>query len=102
MAQFLDTKSYHTSDVDEIKEKVSLIKTHFETLLLANGCIIDRCEIKMEVIFEHVVNFVPQKCPSKSWPALFLIKEEMGIQNILHIAELCITVPISNAESHRP
>ena len=96
MAQLLDTKCYHTSDVNEIKEKVSLIKNCFETLLLANGCLIDKCEAEMEI-----VTFMSQKCTSKCWPALFLIKEELGIQNILHIAELCIAVPISNAESER-
>ena len=101
MAQLLDTKSYHTSDVNEIKEQVSLIKTYFETVLLANGCLIDKCETEMEIVYEHVLTFSPQKCPSKCWPALFLIKEELGIQNILHIAELCIAVPISNAESER-
>lgn len=101
MAQLLDTKCYHTSDVNEIKEKVSLIKNCFETLLLANGCLIDKCETEMEIVYEHIVTFMSQKCPSKFWPALFLIEEELGIQNILHIAELCIAVPISNAESER-
>ena len=29
------------------------------------------------------------------------MKNELGIVNILHIAELCIALPISNAESER-
>ena len=51
MAQLLDTKCYHSSDVNEIKEKVSLIKNHFETLLLANGCLIDKCKTEMEIVY---------------------------------------------------
>lgn len=70
-------------------------------MLLANKCVTERLETEMEILFEHVVDFMAQKSPFKCWPALLLIKNELGIENILHIAELCIVLPLSYAEWER-
>ena len=42
---------------------------------------------------------MPNRSSSKAWPFIIKLKEGLGIKNILQIAELCIAIPISNAES---
>lgn len=101
MAEFLDTKCYSFKTANEIYKHVWEVKEHFETLLVANGCDISKLEGEMEIVYQHVIHFMAQRGADKCWPALFQIKEELSISNILHIAEICIALPISNAESER-
>ena len=52
-------------------------------------------------MFTHVRKFLSGNSPSRCWPQLFQLKSGLGLKNILHIAEICIVVPLSNAESER-
>ena len=76
-------------------------KEKFESMLLANGCDIGRLKHEFRIIFNHVLRFIPKISPTKAWPQLFQMRDSLGLHNILHIAELCIAVPISNAECER-
>ena len=52
-------------------------------------------------MFTHVRKFLSGNSPSRCCPQLFQLKSGLGLKNILHIAEICIVVPLSNAESER-
>ena len=52
-------------------------------------------------MFTNVRKFLSGNSPSRCWPQLFQLKSGLGLKNILHIAEICIVVPLSNAESER-
>ena len=51
--------------------------------------------------FEKSVLKVDLGESNKIWPILFAMKHELGISNILHMAEICLALPISNPESER-
>ena len=52
-------------------------------------------------MFTHVRKFLSGNSPSRCWSQLFQLKSSLGLKNILHIAEICIVVPLSNAESEQ-
>lgn len=67
--------------------------------LLRNRCDVPKLKSEAEIIFNHVKNFGSNKQFSKTWSMLFSLKHELGIGNILHIAEISIALQICNAES---
>ena len=50
-------------------------------------------------MFTHIRKFLSENSPLCCWPQLFQLKSGLGLKKILHIAEICIVVPLSNAES---
>ena len=96
-ATFLDTQSFTCLEFDEILASAIKIKDHYSEQLAANGCNIDRLNAELRILYSHVKKFLSNVTPSKCWPRLFKLKG-LGIKNILHIAEICITIPLSNAE----
>ena len=42
-------------------------------------------------------NLLAKKC----WPIIFRIGDDLGIRYLLHILEICLAAPLSNAESKR-
>ena len=52
-------------------------------------------------MFTHVRKFLSGNSPLCCWPQLFQLKSSLGLKNILHIAEICIVVLLSNAESEQ-
>ena len=74
------------------------IKDRYSVQLAANGCNIDRLNVELRLLYSHVNKFLSNVTPSKCWPCLFKLKEGLGIKNILHIGEICISIPLSNAE----
>ena len=101
MAIFLHTKMYPISQFDDLYEEVKVIVERFSQLLVANGCQLEVLESELDMLFEHVNLFLSNKPSEKVWPHLFLSKRELGIVNILHVAELALAMPLSNAESER-
>ena len=101
IAAFLDTRCYQFADVQEILSHVDKIKETFRVLLLGNNCDITKLKSETEIIFNHVKNFASARSPSKTWPMFFSLKNELGITNVMHIAEISIALPICNAESER-
>ena len=49
----------------------------------------------------HVSTFMNTIPCSKCWKQLFQLKGSLNLSNILHIAELCIVVPLSNTGCER-
>ena len=53
----------------------------------------------MEVLVEYVNRFLPNVSSAKDWCNLFSKQNELGIVNIIHIAEIGLAMPLSNAET---
>ena len=52
-------------------------------------------------LFSHITKFISGSS-EKCWKQMFsLIKEKLGIGNLLQLVEICIVLPISNAEVER-
>lgn len=101
MSVFLDTQGYQYFESDDILENVNKIAEHFKKLLEANNCDLTRFTVEMQSLYEHINKFLKEKPPIKAWPYLFARSQELGISNILHIAEISLAVPTSNAELER-
>ena len=100
-ATFLDTQSFSCLEFDEILASAIKIKDHYSEQLAANGCNIDRLNAELRILYSHVNKFLSNVTPSKCWHRLFKLKEGLSIKNIFHIAEICISIPLSNAECER-
>jgi hypothetical protein len=101
VADVLNTQAYLYKTCDELFLKVSVIVTKFKSLLVANGCQLTKLECELDISREHVTKFLPCVTPVRAWPQIFAMKHALGVQNILHVIELGITLPIGNAESER-
>ena len=101
MATFLDTYSYQFRSVDELLEPITTIFNRFQELFEANGCERKNLLGEFRVLHCHVKTFFKSTSSSKCWPQLFQLKDSLTLNSILHIAELCIAVPLSNAECER-
>ena len=99
-ATFLDTQSFSCLEFDEVLASAIKIKDHYSEQLAANGCNIDRLNAELRILSSHVNKFLSNVTPSKCWHRLFKLKG-LSIKNIFHIAEICISIPLSNAECKR-
>lgn len=97
----LDSESYKFLDVDIIYDEVKVIVEHFKPLLLANNCRTGQLKDELEVLYDHINRYVSKSSAEKCWPIIFRIGNDLGIRNLLHILELCLVTPLSNAESER-
>ena len=101
-AAILDTKSYVNEDYEELYEKsVPIIVSRHSQQLVANNYNVDRLKAEFRVMFTHVRKLLSGNSPSCCWPHVFQLKSGLGLKNISHTAEVCIAVPLSNAESER-
>ena len=101
IAIFLDSESYRHIGAETIKINLDTIVNTFRSLLEANNCEIEKLHSEFETVFDHVNLFLPNVSPSKVWPNLFTKQKELNIENIIHVAEICIAIPLSNAETER-
>ena len=101
MAVLLDTASYGGMGEVIILDKVREIVTKFRRQLDANGYDDDSLENELQTVLTHVAAFLSNVSPSKAWNVLFKKRHSLGITNLLHIAELCIVMPLGNAEVER-
>ena len=83
---------------DEILASTIKIEDHYFEQLAANACNIDCLNAELRILHSHVNKFSSNVTPSKCWPRLFKLKEGLGIKNILHTAEICISIQLSKAE----
>ena len=77
------------------------IVAKFHRQLETNGCVFDRLENELQTLITHVSAFFKNAPSSKAWPVLFKKGVILGISNVLHVAELCIVMPLANAEAER-
>ena len=101
MATFLDTKAFVHTDVSDIYEAVNVIWDKFYYLLKENGCEKENLKNELRTLCSHVKTVFKTSSASRCWPKLFQRRDSLNITNILHIAELCIAIPLSNAECER-
>ena len=100
-AKFLNTESYIHTEFEELFENVVIIKERYNDLQSANGCDLTQLKGEFRILNTHVNKFLFKCLPVRCWPQLFKLKDGLGLQNLLHIAELCIAIPLPNAESER-
>ena len=98
-ATFLDTKSYCSMDIEELLKAASVLVESFKLLLEANGFNPDALSTKVTLLHTHVVQFLSNCSPDKCWQKMFKLKETLGIKNILHLAEISLVLPLSNAKA---
>ena len=101
MATFLDTPSYLFHEFGDIASEFDVIVNWFKILLEANGCAVARVKEELETVVDHVKQFMPRNAASKVWPYLFSCQNELCITNVLHVAEISLSIPLSNAETER-
>ena len=70
-------------------------------VLLANGCNMTHLKEEFELLHDHIKRYVSKVSTEKCWPIIFQIGADLGIHNLLHILEICLVIPLSNAESER-
>ena len=100
-AQFLDTPAYESVTFEEIYHSISVVVDRYWELFIINGCEIEKLKGEARVLYSHVTKFLSKSSATRSWPQLLKLKSGLGLHNILHIAELCIAIPLSNAECER-
>ena len=87
------------TEVDELLEAVNKVSDYFSFIFQENGCKIEELGKELKVLHMHVSTFF--KSTSMCWPKIFQLKDTLNINNILHVAEICIAIPLSNAECER-
>ena len=97
----LDSESCPFPSFDIIYDEVKVIVEHFKSLLLANNCSIDHLKEELEVFHDHIIRYVSKSSSERCWPIIFCIGHDLAIHNLLHVLEICLAVPLSNAESER-
>ena len=100
-ADFFNTQAYVFKTCDELFFKVSVITSKFQSLLIANGCQLSKIKCELDILLEHIRKFLPSITPIRAWPQIFTMKHALGVQNILHVVEIGIALPIGNTESER-
>ena len=97
----LDSESYPFLSVDIIYDEVKVIVEHSKSLLLANNCSINHLKEELEVLHDHIIRYISKSSSERCWPIIFCIGHDLGIHNLLHVLEIYLTAPLSNAESER-
>ena len=100
-ATFLNTKSYCSMNIEELLQAASVLAELFELLLEASSFNPDALSTEINLLHTHVVQFLSNCSPDKSWQTLFKLKETLGIKNVLHLAEIPLVIPLSNTEAER-
>ena len=51
------------------------------------------------MVYEHVHHLKSNIKPANCWLAIFNLRLELGVNNALMVAEICLVTPLSNVES---
>lgn len=97
-ASILDTKSYAYKTPQDIMESVMVISDHFKHPLEAS-CDLSKLGDEMETLHSYILKFCSHVNPTKTWQQVFASKQRLD--NIKHVIEISIVLPISNAEVER-
>ena len=97
----LDSESYLFLSVDIIYDEVKVIVEYFKSFLLTNNCSINHLKDELEVLYDHIIRYISKSSSEKCWPIISHNGHGLGIHNLLHVLEICLAVPLSNAESGR-
>ncbi|XP_041364478.1 uncharacterized protein LOC121379880 [Gigantopelta aegis] len=100
-AVFLDTKSYQYNSADVIVESALMVHQHFSSVLSANFCEFRKLRQEFGFLYNHVTTFLSRSTNEQAWQQLFASQSSLSITNILHIAEICIVLPVSSSDLQR-
>ena len=57
--------------------------------------------MEVHAAYTYIIKFCMSSEPEKCWRQMFTLKEKLEIGNLLQLVEICIVLPISNAEMER-
>ena len=57
--------------------------------------------IEISTIYDYTARFMPNASPEKCWKQIWPLKEKLSIPNIIQLVEICIVLPLSDAEVER-
>ena len=97
----LNSASYQFLESDIVYNEVKVVVDYLASPLLLNNCNLNFLKEEFEISHNHVRRYVSKCSSEKCWPIIFRIGQELGIRNLLHVIEICLTAPLSNAESKR-
>ncbi|XP_057289711.1 uncharacterized protein LOC130612423 [Hydractinia symbiolongicarpus] len=128
-AILLDSQSYQNKEEEEIKQACDQLVVHLKSPLEANGFVKQRIRelyntalkniLLLSIIVQSVVLFLYfffliqllnsrlcmnislLSCQEKCWQQMFTLREKLQLQNILQMVEICLVIPILNAEVER-
>ena len=97
-AVFLDTKNYQYNSADVIFESAATVHQQFSSVLKANFCDVKKLRQEFGILYTHVTTFLSKSTNEQAWQQLFASQTSLSISNILHIAEICIALPVGSAD----
>ena len=100
LVKILDTEVYPEEGVDDGYglNEVRLLVERFDVLLNANGCDVTKIESEWADVKEMVVTTgLRGNKYIDAWAKLFTSSKKKDLSNILHLLEILLVVPISNA-----
>lgn len=59
----------------------------------------DKLKDEFELLYDYVKRYIAKSTPEKCWHNIFNIGHDLGVSNIIHLIEICLVIPLSNAES---
>ena len=96
----LNLESYQFHDADVLYDEVK-VADHFKSMLMINGCPTEHLKEEFEILHNHIKRSVLKNKPEKCWQIIFNIGCDLGIRYFLHVIEICLVIPLSNAKSKR-
>jgi hypothetical protein len=104
LVKILDTEVYPEQGLDDVygEDEVKLVIDRFCDLLSANGCDVMKIECEWDELKQLVVTTgLKTMTYVDVWAKLFSSSKKESLSNILHVAEILLVVPISNATLER-
>ena len=104
LVKILDTEVYPEQAVDHAygEDEVKLVIDRFRPLLCSNGCDATKIECERHELKQLVVTTgLKNMMYVDVWANIFCSSKKESLSNILHVAEVLLVVPISNATLER-
>ena len=106
LVKVLDTELYPQTEANDSStyglEELRLLVKRFQEILTANGCDVMRIESEWDDVKELVATTgLKDARYTDTWAKLFTCSKKDSISNILHLVEILLVVPISNATLER-
>ena len=90
-----------TTILFDMKNIFAKISPYHEMILICFVCFFNILATEVETMYQHIVSFMLKSSSDKCWQQIFTLKNTLNIHNILQLVEICLVLPISNAEVER-
>lgn len=104
LVKVLDTEFYPGEGMDDDygTEEIRVLTDRFCSLLTANGCDITRIEREWDMLKQFVVTTGLRNMKySDVWAKILTCSKKQSFENILHVIEILMVIPVSNAVLER-